>query len=121
MRLLLDAHVAPAIARSLRRDGIDAVAVRDWLGGNYRDAPDDQLLEVAATDDRVLVSYDLRTIPTLLKDWAEGDRSHAGVILVDDKTLRPDDLGGLVRALRALVAQSGGESWRDRVVFLQVR
>lgn len=121
MRLLLDYHLSPAIAQVLRRDGVDAVAVRDWLGGNYRSAPDDQLLAAAWSDERVLVTYDCRTIPPLLKEWAETGRQHAGVVLIDEKTVRPDDIGGLLRALRALIARSGGESWRDRTVFLQAR
>ena len=71
MRLLLDAHVSPAIARDLQREDVDAIAVRDWLDGEYRSAPDDQLLAAAGADGRVLVTYDCRTIPPLLKEWAE--------------------------------------------------
>jgi hypothetical protein len=121
MRLLLDEHVSPAVARQLQAEGLDAITIRDWLGGNYRGAADDQLLAVAAADQRVLVTFDLRTIPPLLKEWAEEGRQHAGVILVDEGTIRSDDIGGLVRALRALVKQSGGESWTDRVVFLRAK
>src|SRR5215208_1975690 len=98
MRLLLDAHVSPAVARDLQRASIDAVAVRDWLEGNYRSASDDQLLAAAAVDGRVLVTYDCRTMPPLLKEWAEIRQEHAGVILVDEKTVRSNDVGGLVRA-----------------------
>ncbi len=119
MRLLLDAHVSPTIERALQQDSVDAVAVRDWLDGSYRSAPDDQLLSTALTDRRVLVTYDCRTIPPLLKEWAETGRHHAGVILVDEKTLRPDDIGGLLRAVRALLVQSEGQDWHGRVVFLQ--
>ncbi|MCX6021428.1 MAG: DUF5615 family PIN-like protein [Chloroflexi bacterium] len=119
MRLLLDAHVSPAVARGLNRADIDAIAVRDWQGGNYRTAPDDALLTAAAADSRVLVSYDCRTIPVLLKEWAETGGNHAGVILVDDQTIRPSDIGGLIRALQLLVDRHRGEHWQDRVVFLQ--
>lgn len=118
MRLLLDVHLSPALARRLQQEGIDAVAVQDWLGGNYRRAPDDQLLAAAAVDERVLVTYDCQTIPPLLKQWAETGQQHGGVILVDEKTIRPNDLGGLLRALRSLVARSGEDHWRNRVVFL---
>ena len=121
MRLLLDAHVAASVARRLQQDGIDAVSVRDWLDGNYRSAPDDQLLAAAASHWRVLITYDCRSIPPLLKEWAETGRHHAGVVLVDEKTLRPNDIGGLLRALRALVSHSAAENWQDRVVFLRAR
>lgn len=121
MRLLLDYHISAVIAQALRRDGVDIVVVRDWLDGSYRSASDDQLLSAAWSDECVLVTYDCRTIPPLLKEWAETGRQHAGVVLIDDKTVRPDDIGGLVRALRALIARSRGENWRDRAVFLQAR
>jgi hypothetical protein len=117
MRLLLDAHVSPAVARALQESGIDALALRDWQGGRFRNASDAQILVTAATEERVLVTYDLRSIPPLLKEWAESGRVHAGVILVDGRTIRPGDVGGPRRALAAAVA----ERWRDRVVFLRAR
>jgi predicted nuclease of predicted toxin-antitoxin system len=121
VRLLLDAHVSPAVARQLERDGIDTVALRDWQGGNYRSAPDDQVLAAAASDERVPVTYDCQTIPPLLKEWAETGRHHAGVVLVDEKTIRPSSVGMLIRALRTLVAECGEEPWQDRVAFLRAR
>ena len=113
--------MSAAVARQLRVDGIDAVALGTWQGGAYRSAADDQLLTVALSDSRVLVTFDCRTIPPLLREWAETGLHHAGVILIDEKTLRQSDIGGQVRALRALVDQHGSEEWRDRVVFLEAR
>lgn len=119
IRLLLDAHIPVAVARRLREDRIDVVALRDWLEGNFRHASDEQVLAAASTEERVLVTYDCHTIPSLLKDWAQMDRHHRGVVLVDEKTLMPNDVGGLARALRALVREQGAQPWEDRAVFLQ--
>lgn len=121
MRLLLNAHISPTIARQLQREGVDAVAPRDWLGGNYWTAPDEEILAAALAEKRVLATYDLRTIPPLLKEWVETGQRHSGVILIDEKTLRPSDTGGLLRALRTLVREHGNDEWRDRVVFLRAR
>lgn len=121
MRLLLDAHISPALAHGLLLDGVDTVSMRDWLGGNYRAATDEQILTAAAADERVLVTYDLRTIPTLLREWGASGRPHAGVVLVDDKTLASSNVGGLRSALRALVTELGNEVWSNRVVFLRAR
>lgn len=121
MRLLLDAHVARAVARQLQRDGLDVVSIADWRDGDYRGAPDDQLLVAAASEQRVLVSYDCQTIPPLLKEWAETGLHHGGVVLVDEQTIRPSDIGGLTRALRALLAERRDEDWRDRVRFVFLR
>lgn len=63
--------------------------------------------------------YDLRTIPLLLKEWSERGIAHGGVILVDEHTAAPHDVGGLVRALRHIMQMLGDVSWADRVVFLQ--
>jgi len=121
MRLLLDAHISPAVAARLRRDGVDAFALRDWRDGELRAASDAEVLAAALAEACVLVSYDCRTIPPLLKEWGEIGRAHAGVVLIDDKTVRPSDIGGIQRALAALAAQSGEEAWLDRVVFLRAR
>src|SRR5688572_30353946 len=121
MRLLLDAHVSPAVADGLIPNGIDAIALRDWQRGNYRHAADDQSLEAAVIDERVLVTFDARTIQPLVKEWAETGRHHAGVVVVDEKTIAQHDVGGLTRALRALVHGGEAQSWQDRLVYLQAR
>jgi predicted nuclease of predicted toxin-antitoxin system len=119
MRLLFDAHVPLAVARRLHDEGYDVVGLSEWLGGNYRTAADEHILAAAAADTRVLVTFDVRTIPQLLKEWAETGQSHSGVILVDRKTLYPSDVGGIVRSLRAFAAESFAEQWQDRVEFLR--
>ena len=92
---------------------------RDRLGGRHLEAPDETILAEAVHDGRVLVTYDQRTIPPLLKLWAETGRSHAGVVFVDQLSIRPDDIGGLVRALAELEQRQGAMDWSGRVVFLQ--
>lgn len=81
--------------------------------------PADGPVSLALADERTLVTYDCRTIPTLLKEFAETGQQHSGVILVDERTIRQADVGGLVRALRSLVRVHGHEPWLDRVVYLQ--
>jgi hypothetical protein len=66
-----------------------------------------------------LVTYDRRTIPVLLKTWAEEGRSHGGVIFVDEKTISPANIGALVRALSQLYKETKNFDWADRVVFLR--
>ena len=65
-----------------------------------------------------LVTYDRRTIPRLLKTWAEEGRNHGGVIFVDEKTVSSANIGGLVRALAQLHKEAGRWDWTDRVLFL---
>jgi hypothetical protein len=119
LRLLLDEHVSPAIASRLaiRRPELKVTTMQSWERGAYLSAPDDVLLRAYAAE-LTLVTYDLRTIPILLKQWSEEETPHGGVIFVDTKTIAPNDLGGLVRALVQLCDAHGSAKWRDRVVYL---
>lgn len=119
MRLLLDAHVPPAVARTLKADGVDIETLQTWLDGVHRDTSDGQILTAVHADARTLVTFDCRTIPELLRVWAETGRQHSGIILIDDRTIKQSDVGGLVRALRQHIQESGNEAWTDRVVFFK--
>jgi hypothetical protein len=79
---------------------------------------DSVCMREAAAQGLTLVTYDRRTIPPLLKIWAEQGRQHAGVIFVDEKTISAADIGGLVRALSILTKQARKWDWTDRVCFL---
>ncbi|MDQ3548546.1 MAG: DUF5615 family PIN-like protein [Chloroflexota bacterium] len=118
MRLILDVHVPSAVARGLQATGIDVVTVATWLGGDIRTAADEDILTVATNENRVLVSYDTKTLRPLAGDWSELGRHHAGMIFIDDRTYRQNDIGDIVRALRTLVAERGDEDWQDQIAFL---
>lgn len=121
LKLLLDEHISPAVAAGLRRR-IPALVIRgmvDWEGGNFLGQEDSVCLGEAFRQGLTLVTYDRRTIPPLLKQCAEEGRSHAGVIFVDEKTISPADIGGLVKALALLLKQGRTWDWTDRIVFLR--
>jgi len=121
LRLLTDEHVSPAVGTEAKRrwPDLDIVALRDWRGGHLLSATDEILLGEAHLHERALVTYDLRTIPPLLRAWAEQGVDHGGVVLVDPRTIRQNDIGGLVAALGALWIQQGQRGWTNRVVFLR--
>ncbi len=95
------------------------MALPDWHDGRYRNAPDDTILQAAALAGRVLVTYDSNTTPSLLKVWFAAGRQHSGVILIDPRTVKPGDVGGLIGALRAAIIQTGDDDWRDVVRYLR--
>ncbi len=121
MALLLDENVSPAVARALVAvaTSVDVVPLQSWQDGSRLGAPDDLLLKEAAAEGRVLVTYDLRTIPPLLRVWVEAGQLHAGVIFVDQGTIPPGDVGALARALARLVAEAAQVDWTNRVEYLQ--
>ncbi|HTW94718.1 MAG TPA: hypothetical protein VMD30_08000 [Tepidisphaeraceae bacterium] len=123
LSLLLDEHISPIIALQARRKypGMRIVALREWRGGQFMGAPDPVFMQQAARERLTLVSYDLRTIAPLLKSWLEQGIDHGGVIFVDQKSIRPQDFGGLVRALGKIWKTARQSEWRNRVVFLRRR
>ena len=121
LRLLLDEHISPGVAQSMRRRDrkIIVFAMVDWEEGNFLGQEDSACLQEAAIQKLTLVTYDCRTIPPLLKDWAEEGRQHAGVIFVDEKTISPADIRSLVQSLSLLMKEARDWDWTDRIFFLR--
>jgi len=121
LRLLLDEHISPVVAGGLRRRhrALSVVCMVEWEDGEFLGQPDSACLRQAAAQRLSLVTYDRRTIPSLLKVWAEEGRTHGGLIFVDEKTIPPADVGTLVRALSALWLKTVKWDWSDRICFLQ--
>lgn len=120
LKLLLDEHVSPDVANSLRRRNrsIEVWYLMEWEDGHFL-GQDDSAMGEAAAQGLTLVTYDRRTIPPLLKTWAEEERTHGGVIFVDEKTISPADIGGLVWALTRLAVETGTWNWTNRIYFLR--
>lgn len=121
LKLLLDEHVSPAVAANLRSNirSLVVFCMASWKDGEFLAHPDSVCLTEAAAEGLTLVTYDRRTIPPLLKVWAEEGREHGGVIFVDDKSIPPASIGGLTRALSELARTTGNWDWTNRVCFLR--
>jgi hypothetical protein len=121
LKLLLDEHISPTVADGLRRRNrlLAVSCLAEWEGGEFLGQQDSACLEQAAAQGLTLVTYDRRTIPPLLKAWAEEGRRHGGVIFVDQKTILPSDIGALVRALSELSRKTAKWHWTNRVCFLR--
>jgi len=121
LKLLLDEHISPDVAHDLRRRNraIEIHYLVEWEQGRFLGQDDRTCLQEAAAQQLTLVTYDRRTIPPLLKTWAEEARRHGGVVFVDEKTVSPADIGGLVRALASLARETGKWDWTNRVYFLR--
>lgn len=121
LKLLLDEHVSPDVAAGLRRrhPSLVVYAMAEWEKGSLLGQDDSACLREAAGQKLTLVTYDRSTIPRLLKNWAEEGRTHGGVIFIDEKTVSPADIGGLVRALSEIYRETAKWDWTDRVLFLR--
>ena len=121
LKLLLDEHISGRVATGFRRTNrtIRIQSMVEWDGGSFLGCADEACLREAAIQRLTFVTYDRRTIPPLLKEWAETGRSHGGIIFVDEKTITPSDIGGLVKALGAVAKACRQWDWTDRVLFLR--
>jgi len=120
LKLLLDEHISPTVAEGLRRRHrtLPVHCMAEWEEGQFLGQDDSVILEYAALKKVTLVTYGRRTIPPLLKRWAEEGRNHGGVIFIDEKTIAPADLGGQIRAISNLVRKAKWD-WTNRICFLQ--
>lgn len=76
MRLFLDAHISGrVIAAALRERGHDVRAADEERSLDGWD--DARLLELAAGEDRIMVTFNVRDFPRIVGEWAAGGRHHA--------------------------------------------
>lgn len=116
MRLLLDANLSPRrIARPLRERGHDILALAE--SSEYEGLDDPDVLALAASERRILVTRNSRDFAPLLREWAESRRAHAGCILV--WTLRHDEFGAIVQGVERLLSERPRQqAWQDVAVAL---
>jgi hypothetical protein len=121
LKLLLDEHISTRVAVGIRRrlKTSTVYGMVEWEDGSFLGQEDEECLREAASQSLTLVTYDRRTIPPLLKNWAEASRPHGGVIFVDEKTISPADIGGLTQALVLLMKEGQAWDWSNRVLFLR--
>ncbi len=97
VRLLLDENLSPKVAEALAKEGgVDVCHVRDR---GLLEARDDEVLEKAYAEDRILVTANVDDFLKL----AGAREMHAGIILLEaGDLLREEQLHVLRRAITAL-------------------
>ena len=111
MRLLLDAHVsARAIARALRDRGHDIRAADEQRALDGWD--DESLLELAASERRIIVTFNVRDFPRIVGEWAAAGKQHTGCLII--VSIDHSEFGLILRVIDgALAARSDQAAWRD--------
>jgi predicted nuclease of predicted toxin-antitoxin system len=114
LRLLLDANLSPrGVAAPLRRSKHDVLALAEDAA--YEGLSDPQVLEFAASEQRILITRNSRDFAPLARQWAEAQQPHAGLILIWtlDHSEFAEIVGGVKRQLAWRPTQ---EQWRDITV-----
>ncbi len=122
LRLLLDEHISSKVAHGLKRQLplADVECILTWQGGAHLGSPDDVILNNALRDWRVVVTYDLATMPSAVQSMASDHGQQTGVLFIDTKKISQNDIGGLVRALQSFVMMhAGSEHLNNQVHFLR--
>jgi hypothetical protein len=119
LKLLLNEHLSPEIARQLREHGHDVVAVGDR--SDLRGRPDRVHFASLADEQRAIVTRDLGDFRPLLAEALRRGSSTYGLVCVPGRfRLNRDGIGLLVAALDALLQSHprvdaaislGGEIW----------
>ncbi len=119
MRLLLDAHVSGRrIGTALRERGHDVLAVDEER--SLDGFPDEELLELASAEERILVTFDAADFPRICREWLETGKSHQGCAVIVG--LRHHEFGAIMRALNAAFdVRSARHDWRDYLAFVSRR
>jgi predicted nuclease of predicted toxin-antitoxin system len=113
LRLASDADVFGAILRGLRlrQPGLDLVRIQD---AGLRTAEDAAILEWAATEGRVLITRDRKTMIRSARAQIQAGLPMSGVLILRNRLTIGTAIEGILIA--ALCSEPG--EWRDRVEFL---
>ena len=119
MRLLLDEMYAPVVAAALRARDHDVVSVHDASHVFLTGAVDEDVLAAARSEERALVTENVRDFRPLESSLLAAGSHHAGLVYTSNRRFPrgdPATTGRLVRALDALLRST--PDLRDRAVFL---
>jgi hypothetical protein len=116
VRFLADEDLDADIVAGLRsrEPAIDIVDVKT---AGLRGTKDPALLEIAAEQERILVTHDRRTMVSHVRERVAAGKSNPGVFIVPQRV----SIGEIVETLILVWTASRAEEWRDRIVYLPFR
>lgn len=121
MKLLFDVHVAKVAVGALRKIApqIQAEHIAHWRDGVFLRAEDDEVLAPCRDENRVFVTYDLATVPDLLRRWSSEERPHSGVFFGDENIVGPNRPSEVAAAVAPLAEEIGNADTTNLIRFLR--
>jgi len=113
VRLYFDADsMERAVVSGLRARGVDATSA---LEVGMADSSDEEQLEFARTDRRVLFSFNVSDFQRIHTQYMSQGETHAGIILAAQQRY---SVGERIRRLQRLIAARSAEEMNNRLEFL---
>ncbi len=106
LRLLLDEQISGKVADRLAEAGHDAIAVT--AEPMLRGTSDEDLFEIAQSQERVFVTYDRSDFEEILRHLAAYGKEHHGIVFVQQHRHPSREITLLAKALAALKPPKGG-------------
>jgi hypothetical protein len=104
VKLLLDEQISGKVAERLRDRGHDVIAATD--DPSLRGLSDPDLFDVAQQQGRALVTYNRVDFEPIVREYAETNREHHGLVIVHPKRFPSWEFARLARALGAFLESS---------------
>lgn len=116
MKLLLDEQISGKVAERLRDRGHDVTAATDDL--TLRGMSDPDLFEVAQRQGRALVTYNRVDFEPIIREYAQMDREHPGLVIVHPTRFPSREFARLAAAIEGLM--KGPNLGMGFLIWLQV-
>jgi predicted nuclease of predicted toxin-antitoxin system len=116
VRFLLDEDLHTGIIKGLQARE-PAVDILDTKTAGLRTRKDPALLELAAQQDRILVTHDRNTMTRFFMDRIALGKPNPGIFIVPQTSA----IGEIIESLLLIWAASQPDEWRDQIVYLPFR
>ena len=81
---------------------------------------DDNLLALAASDERILITFNVADFPRIVRSWAEEGRTHYGCAIIVG--IDHSEFGVIIRVIeRTLAVRPNPKDWLDYTCFVSRR
>jgi hypothetical protein len=116
VRFLADEDLDADIVEGLRSRE-PAIDILDVKSAGLRGTKDPALLDLAAQQDRILITHDRRTMTRHVRERLASGKSSAGLFIVPQQS----PIGEIIEWLLLVWTASQAEEWHDKIVYLPLR
>ena len=114
VKFYMDAHFPAPITKQLRRREVDVLAAPEE---ETNELPDDELLELASSLSRVVVTFDIR-FRVMAEDWIRLGRDFAGLVYVNSNRVT---IGKVVADLELIAKVYEPGELKNKVEFVPLK